>query len=56
MLTSIYIEVKSNKIRNPTPLSEYDPDMPFTMVLIEENKSGKLGPSRNRSGHCFYAT
>lgn len=36
--------MKSAKIRDPTPPSEYDPDTPFTMVLMEENKSGKLGP------------
>ncbi len=36
--------MKSNKIRDPTPPSEYDPDTPFTMVLMNENKSGILGP------------
>ena len=35
--------MKSAKIIDLTPPSEYDPDMPFTMVLMEENKSGKLG-------------
>ena len=36
--------MKSAKIRDPTPPSEYDSDTPFIMVLMEENKSGKLGP------------
>ena len=35
--------MKSAKIRDPTPPSKYNPDTPFTMVLMEENKSGKLG-------------
>ena len=35
--------MKNAKIRDPTPRSEYDPDKPFTMVFMEENKSGKLG-------------
>ena len=36
--------MKSAKIKDPTLLSGYDPDTLFTIVLMEENKSGKLGP------------
>ena len=36
--------MKSTKTQDFTPLSEYDLDTLFTIVLIEENKSGKLGP------------
>ena len=47
---TIYIEVKSTNTRDCIPPSEYEPDMPFTMVLMEENKSGKLGPRKVGEG------
>ena len=46
--------MKSTKIKDLTlPSSEYDLDMPFTIVCIEENKSGKLGPQKVRKSIVF---
>ena len=35
--------MKSTEIRDFILSTKYDPDMSFTMVLMEKNKSGKLG-------------
>lgn len=42
--------MKSIKIRDPTPHSDHNPNTPFIMVLVEENKSGKLGSQEVREG------
>ena len=38
--------MKSTNIRDLTPSRKYDPDMFFNLVLIEKNKSGKMGPQK----------
>ena len=42
--------MKSTNTRDPTPPLEYDSDTLFTIVFIEENKNGKLGPRKVGEG------
>ena len=45
--------MKSTKIRNLTPPSEYNLDTFFIIVFIEENKSKKLDPQEIKKGITF---
>ncbi len=44
------IQIKRNTIKDPTLPFEFDPDTPFTMVLMEVDKSGKLRPRQVGKG------
>lgn len=45
--------MKSINIKNPIPLSEYDPNIFFTMILIKKIKNGKLGSRKVKEDITF---
>lgn len=50
MLITNNLKVKKTKIRNSILASEYNSDLVFTKLFVEENKSGKLDPWEVREG------
>lgn len=46
MLITIYLKIKSAKIKNPTPSLKNNLDTFLIIVFRKKNKSGKFGPQK----------